>query len=199
MSARGRQVVFPAQARSQRHRSAESWRYHDPAAVAHALGFSADDLMANRRGALSERQAWRLRRDAAMRLGQAAAVCLPVFVLLTLLFNAPTIDGVLWALLLTGIPFVGIAWGLWPAIQDANELAVHQVSGFVTGERWTPAKRSRLGRAGRFGGRYALCIDGERFPTSRKVYLSFVPGRYTLYFTPRARQVVGAEAVARQP
>ncbi len=184
---------YPQQAR-RRTATAYDSPHPEPTALAHALGFTAQDLEANRLGALTERQAERIRREAAVRVAQAAAVCLPTFVILTLLFNTAAIDGVLWALILAGVPFVTHAVILWPAIQDANALRVRAVSGRVIPERWQPTFWARGGWLFRLRPGYYYRIESERFRVSREAFLALAPGAYTLYVTPNARRLVSAEA-----
>jgi hypothetical protein len=170
------------------------YRYGGPAALAHALSFTAQDLEANRQGALSERQVRRVQRRTAVSVVRAAAICLPAFIALALLFNAATIDGVLWALMLAGAPFVFTALRLWPGIEDVNALLVGSVKGQATAQRWQPIFWQRGGWLFRMRPGYYFYVEGVRFRVSRQAFLALQEGCYTLYFMPSTRQVVSAEA-----
>lgn len=171
----------------------DDYRNRGPAALAHALSFTLDDLSANRRGAMSERQAWRLRREVAIRVAQAAAVWLSCFVILTLCFNRAALDGVFWALALTSLPFLINVVPLSRLVRDANALRVEKVSGYVAAERGHPALWAWGGRFLRLRPGYYYRAGAQRFHVSRAAYLALHNGFYTLYYTPAARRVVSAE------
>ncbi|MBN1285992.1 MAG: hypothetical protein JXB47_11390 [Anaerolineae bacterium] len=154
--------------------------------LAHALRFTPEDLEANRRGILSERQARAIRRRAALTVARAAVLCVPLFIILALLFNSSGVAGILWALLLSGVPYLVSAVRLWPAVRDANALQVAPAGGYVTAER---VRRLGLAPA------YYFVVDGQtRFRTDRRACLSFTEGPYTVYYLPTARRVVSIEA-----
>lgn len=171
------------------------YRAPGPAALAHALGFTAQDLAANRRGQLTERQAARLRREAALQVARAVAVWAPAFLVLALLFNTSGVEGVLLALTLTGVPIGIVAVRLWPLVSDANAMCVSEAQGVAAPERWQPAFWARTAWLFRRRPGYYLRLGADRFRVPRAAYLAVEAGPCAVYFTPRARAVVSAEAL----
>lgn len=152
--------------------------------LAYALDFTPEDLAANRQGRLSRRQARVLRRYAALSVARAVALCVPVFIILSLLFNSPGVDGILWALLLGGVPYVANAFMLWPLVRDINSRAVESITGRVTLER---ERRVPLLR---FPPIYYLVVDDMRFRTNRRVYRALNEETYTIHYLPGVRWAV---------
>ncbi len=166
-----------------------------------ALQFTSEDLRVNRQGQLSSRQAARIQRQAAYSVAWTAGVCVPVFIILVLLFNSPRVDGILWALALSGIPFVYNALRHWPAVRDVTALRIAKVDGSVTAVRRQPRWMRKVGPVLRLAPGHYFVVRPDagkavRFRVSRAAYQALHEGRYAVYYLPRARRVVSIEPLA---
>jgi hypothetical protein len=165
--------------------------------LAHALSFTPQDLAANRQGRLSPRQAACIRQVVNRDVARTITLCVAAFIILALLFNTPGVEGILWALLLSGVPLIASFLRLLPLSQDAAHARTEPVSGEVSAERWLPPFARRFQRLLRLRPGYYLSVGGDRFHVDRRTYQAFeqMPGgrAYTLYHTPAARIVVAIE------
>lgn len=158
-----------------------------------ALGFSADDLAANRAGQLSERQRQQLRR-AHLRLMRSLIVIVSGIVLLA-----------------TGALYLGSSSGriVFTLIGITLTLVNAGLVGFAAQQRLryradtaapVRAQSSTVHRVLRVSGRspaYLIRLEGEELRVNKRVFNAFVEGeRYWLYRAGSSGTLLSAEAAA---
>lgn len=168
------------------------------------LGFSADELTANREGYMTEEQRERLRRElmpyASLVMGLSMTVLLIVayFVIQWLLGLQNLKDDGLFLAILVIAGLICVPWGMLDvAIHqrrtrfDLQKGTVVSVCGPVHLEfGWRV-----LGIRIHTGNRHQLIIEGVRFAVSESVLLAFHDGTsYCVYYTPHRKIILSAEA-----
>jgi hypothetical protein len=159
--------------------------------LASALGFSREDLDANRAGRQSAAQVTRLRRlrKREMVQGLVSAGIAAGIIAAWPLFDTSTISRLFWGGILLLPAALALAF-LWSAMQrhrDLQSAAVRTASGPL--ERVTDDLSSTRRRP-----TFSLRVEGVRLPVPLAVYGAFADGgHYALYHTPHSRLLLSAE------
>ena len=164
--------------------------YRPAKSLQNVLGFTADDLTANRAGRLTARQIADLR--AAARPFWRLLTIFVVFALLAgaalLLFAGNSPDAPMLFLLTMMVPgILGVIFavrlaGIYASIGDGSVLAAEGLA-----ETYTK-------RALRGGVAFYVCVGEQEFFVGRNLQLAFQPGEaYSVFYTPRGRLIVSGE------
>lgn len=172
------------------------------------LGFSADDLAANRDGYMTKEQREQLRNDllpfATLVMGLTMTVLLIVahFVIQWLLSLQDWNDNRIYGMFLIILVIAGlicIPWGMLDVAirQHRTRLDLHKgIVKSACGPAQLEIGWRVMGIRIRTRNRHQLTIEGVRFGVSENVLLAFHAGTsYCVYYAPHRKIILSAEAV----
>jgi hypothetical protein len=156
-------------------------------ALADAVGFSPDDLAANRAGRLSTAQRASLLRDDRIRVGFVGlcGVAATASFVMAVTFGLSELRALkFWVF----AAFFAIAAGI--GVKSAEQLWRDVRTGVVSGvEGFVSSTLDQSGSAQE----YYWVVQGRRFSVTGDMYTVLEAGRYWLYFLPRTRRVMSVE------
>lgn len=168
------------------------------------IGFSADELTANREGYMTKEQRERLRRELmpygplVMALSMTGLLIVTHFVIQWLLGLKNLKDDGIFLMILVIAGLICIPWGMVDVAMrqrrtrlDLHKGMVESVCGTVHLEFGWRVLEIRI----RTRNRHQLTIDGVRFAVSENVLLAFHAGTsYCVYYAPHRKIILSAEA-----